>query len=104
MEIFNFEDPIDHPIFQFMDSITEDEYVFNERKNIGRALNSYGFRRLPIVTKDEGLKWTARVVVRSCAYDVFKDYSDGKIDFIDVSQIMNTMVDGTFNGYTRQQR
>ncbi len=95
--------PEEHPVFAWMDNMI-DNNLDVERRNIGESYHKFGLNYALAKLDNEIAKWDHRVRLYTPADSIFRDYATGILSFSDVSEILNTMVDGTFTGYTRQQR
>lgn len=74
-----------------------------ERRHIGETYNQYGITNMNVELGDGNARWDPRLKLNSEGYKIFCDYASGAIAFTEVSEILNSMVDQKFVGYTRQQ-
>lgn len=95
--------PEEHLIFEWMDNMIDDN-LDTERRNIGESYHKFGLNYALAILEDGTAKWDHRVRLYTPAESIFADHATGNLSFSEVSEILNTMVDGTFSGYTRQQR
>ncbi len=99
----DFVSPENHPIFDWMEERTSLESMAERKRNILHAYHAYGLKDVELKSVDGQPVWDMSYDVDTPGYKLVTQYVAREIDFVEVSEQLNDVVDKAFNNDTRQQ-